>query len=265
MAARIESTKRAQRRWMQVSAISKMVELHAEVRGRRLEERPHELVRSMASTLAVVKEDIEHMVDFDGASMFSHEEEFEHYADIFTSRASSSGGQLTRQGFQRAMRDAGVVAQSVAEQRKFKKVQAQVLEYCRGQERLEDSKNPLANAKGVWELEEFLMMVAGMQQLDRRAQWKVNKAVADELGLSAEALEEFKAVFDAADTRESGVLSIQDLQEVVAQAGLRPSDKDLKMLLAGGSASDDVTFRDFLQVMVRMEDFVQPPQPGADL
>jgi len=261
---RTELRRKAHIAWAEVRAVSKMVGLATEVHTQAaMKHRRPELHSQLTKTVSfhLSKEEIQPQVEFRSLQyMFVGENELEHYAEIFERFASGSGGHLTRQGLQRAMREAGLVAGSVAEQQKFKQVQGQVLQHCRGAERLEEEPNPLTSSKGVWEREEFLLMVAGMLQLDRRERWSANKAVADELGLSTAALEEYRQVFDEADRLGQGVVRLQEMQRLLAQADLHPTDKELKLLLRRNSIGEELSFPEFLQVMVKVEEFVHPGQ-----
>merc|ERR1712087_417002 len=102
-------------------------------------------------------------------------------AEVFGRCAAASAGRLTRQGLQRAMAEAGITVSSHAEQRKLRHVQEEVIQQCRGDALLEDeSTNPLTSPKGFWNLDEFLLMVAGMHHLTKRELWKEHETLASE-------------------------------------------------------------------------------------
>lgn len=243
-------------RWGRMRVVSQMVAMCAAAQ-RKTTKSPSELMKIASSNLQAAKEEQEMEVDFFLArTAFSHEEE-EYYTGIFSRYSAGNSGQLSIQGLQRAMREAGITASNVAEQDKFKKVQKQVLEYARGKEGMEES-NPLASKKGFWMCDEFLLMVAGMKQLNMQERWKANEALAVELGLDPNALEEFRNVFDEFDIDGSGSIGVQELQKLLALANLHPTDKELKLLLRRLGVGDELTFTEFLQIMVKVEEFVRP-------
>lgn len=249
-------------KWNQMRAVTRLVGLCSAVQGRDRVQRP-DLTRLVSSHST--KDDVELEIDVWNLKNTLTIEQEEEYAAIFERFSACSGQtahQLTRQGLQRVMREAGLMASCAAEQNKIKKVQAQVLEFCRGKDGLENEMNPLTHAKGVWELEEFLLMVAGMHQLDRQERQKANKAIADELGLSSEAFEGFRNVFDEADCEKAGSISIPELQKLLAHADVHPSEKELKLLMRRNSIGEQLSFPEFLQVMTKLEEFFVRPAGG---
>jgi len=231
--------------------------LTAQRRADAARRRPSDLHAS--GSLHPFREEAELQLDCTAASAALSPEQTEHYMEIFT-KFSQGSGQLSRHGLQRAMRAAGIAASSVAEQGQYRKVQTQVLEHCRGKDCQDEEANPLMNEKGGWALEEFLLMIAGMQQVERRERAKANKAVADELGLSTGTLEELKAVFDEVDVADVGRIRVQHMQRLLAMADLHPMEKALKLLLRQNSLKDELTFAEFLEVMVKVEELIHPAQ-----
>lgn len=199
-------------------------------------------------------------IDLQAAAKQLLPEQMEFNAEIFSHCAASSGGRLTRRGIQHAMAEAEIVVSSYAEQRKLRQVQEEVIQHCRGQHNVrpeDDVTNPLTHSTGFWHLEEFLLMVAGMNHLGKREISKEHEMLAAEHGLELATVDELKLIFGSADEDGSGEISIHEMQQLLTTADLNLTDKELKVLLGCQSLEDELTFPAFLRAMSKVEDFFQ--------
>merc|ERR1712217_608512 len=121
----------------------------------------------------------------------------------------------------------------------------------------DESTNPLTSPKGFWNLEEFLLMVAGMHYLAKRELWKEFESLSNGFGFNHETLEELTHVFANVDQDANGKISLQEFQKLLMQADLSVTDKELKVLLGTQNLEDELTFSGFVRAMTKVEDFLQ--------
>jgi len=257
---RVEFT--AQKRWQDVKAVSQFMSLRKRsqaLRPQRPLEREASATREEASP--IMERNPDH-VDLEAAKTILSWPQKEAYGAIFKRFAMGSGGKLTRQGMQKAMQDINLCPTTASEQRKLKAVQEQVIEYSRGQMDAEQEEfNPLTSRNGCWDLDEFLLVIAAVKEIDRRNQRVANLQAAEEYGVPLQEVEEMRTVFCKFDADGSGTISMPELKVLLAAVELSTTAEDLVLLLESVNLGQEesLTFKQFLRVIVRVEEFLQPP------
>jgi len=185
------------------------------------------------------------------------------FTDIFNRHSAGTGGVLTRKQINAAFRTAGITESSSArEQMLFKHIQEVVLEHLRPPEDEDDPTaprlpNPLTSRDGIWLLEEFLMVMAGVFQHKAQERSDNLKTRAEQLAVSVDELLALEQAF-AEYEDDSKRMNLSDLQLVLNRSRMSVAPAELRNLLGTITNSEaDLGFEDFVRVMVSLSDMLR--------
>lgn len=237
-----------------IAQMTAMVKMKAKAR-KSTAERPgtrRESFRSDGSKPVMVQ------VDLEAAQRLITIGDVEFWKETYARYSMGSGGRLDRKGLQLAMKAVGIGAPVDWEaQWKVKSVQEEVIRHFRG---TGESKvpNPLTDAKGFWELQEFVLLVAGVLELDRQDRTGNYKELAERLGLQLEEVGHMARIFREHDEDGSNSMSLGELQRLLAKCDLRPSIEELKVVLGASHQDQEYSFEDFVNCIATLSQFMKP-------
>lgn len=181
------------------------------------------------------------------------------YKGIYVRHAKPPRNKLTREGMQRAMDEANLAPSCPEEQKKFAAVQQQIMNHCRDHDAQEDD-NPLTNPLGVWELDEFILMVSALRELMQRQMTLSNRENAKEFGYTESEVVALRSVFMDYDDDQSGSINLTELQSLLNAVKLKTTEEDLFVILASVDLDgvENLDFKQFLKITNRVDEFLHP-------
>mmetsp|Transcript_1284 Transcript_1284/g.5261 ORF Transcript_1284/g.5261 Transcript_1284/m.5261 type:complete len:739 (-) Transcript_1284:430-2646(-) len=209
---------------------------------------------SEVSSMGAFTPSTEVKVDLHTAESLLGLEEIEHYRDVYVRFSMGTGGKLRSKGLQLAMKTVGLgFPESHSEQLKVRAVQEAVLKHYRNDDN--EAPNPLTSSKGYWELAEFLLMVAGVFELERHDKFSGHKDLANEVGMDMSMVQELAALFKEHDENMTKTITFTQFQRILARCDLRPTQDELKVIVST-EVPDDLTFEDFVRYIGALNSFM---------
>lgn len=116
-------------------------------------------------------------------------------------------------------------------------------------------RNPLTDPKGVWQKDEFLLLVAGLKQVAASETQRANQRISNETGTAVNIVGELRNIFACVDDDGSGYISMSELTSLLGAVNLHPTDDQLSSLMkATGLRGDELGFADFVRLIAQIED-----------
>lgn len=200
------------------------------------------------------------MADLESAGNILDWAQKEAFKGIFNRYSKHDDYKLTRRGMIKAMREAGLTPTTQEEQRRFAAVQVQVLEATRGEFEEQPENNPLTSPQGRWEMSEFLLVCAALREINLRKLRVANQEASDEFDVPLAEVEELRSVFQRYDSESTGMITAQDMKELLLVVDMKTSDEDFKLLLqSAGLHKERFDFKEFLKLTTSLDSAMKSP------
>jgi len=225
-------------------------------------------------------------VDLKAARQRLTQEDEAFLEEIYVRFSYSNGGNgnLSNQGLQLAMKAAGIPQpDSYDDQAKLRFVQAEVINHFRGDSfsevKKEDAPNPLNHDQnGVWELNEFISMVAGIHEVASQEMWAQHEKIANQCNLERaknapsasgdggsehrkrdldrESITDLWEMFNERADPYHNTITIIELQRLLATFSIYLLPEQLKVLCSTTELDSVLAFEEFVRVMVQLCDIL---------
>lgn len=124
-------------------------------------------------------------------------------------------------------------------------------------------RNPLTDPHGTWEFDEFFLMAVGVEQLRERKAQALSQAVAEEVGVNCEEMNELLEVFYACGPKEDGCVAFTNVKNHLSH-GLKGEIPNLDVALHRATLDfgdvNHLSFPDFIRFMAKASALMAPPR-----